>query len=80
MGAAEAAQAVQIPEEEEQGDELRPEAHRGDLEHGGITELGNNEWQLLFLSKDHICQFVPSHGNTFPATKQSNINKKSQRV
>ena len=43
MGAAEAAQAVQIPEEEEQGDELRPEAHHGDLEHGGITELGNNE-------------------------------------
>ncbi len=43
VGAAEAAQAVQIPEEEEQRDDLRPEAHLGDLEHGGITELGMNE-------------------------------------
>lgn len=33
VGAGEAAQAVQVPEEEEQGDELRPEAHHGDLQH-----------------------------------------------
>ena len=77
-----AAQTAQVPEEEEQGDEVGTEAHHGDLdlEQGdtGIIERGKNEWQLLF--EHHICQFVPSHGNAFPATKQSNINKKSQRV